>query len=367
MRLRLLTFTTVLLFSLCLGARAAGPLPACEHVAAPLEVLRFEAPLKSLREFLPPDKVARGAKPEALDPLIDAIVEKDARGLLFKLEGLLRIYDGIYGGALKKLRVDVKRAEDLVGWYSEKLEYLDYARKIEAPGPVVEAMGKVRDASKGELYDGMPEFPETLDRLQAELGKVDWERQRDDRVSVMRELARELKKYERLDYDMTDLQGGIHELRRNLRWILIYIQALDGLMVLEKGVGRINEYSYLEGHPIAKSKFSKVEPNPRVKKPVQVPVEYFLALSKLVQEIGVIKSSAENVEAVAGGYFEAARESGKPISHKKALKMARDLARENDPDFVEDPHAAARQSLKELKRTGLLRKLRKWVEDEVGI
>lgn len=312
-----------------------------------IQLARFEKPLATLEALFVPEALA----PERIDATIDEAVKRDSRGRIFALEGLVRLYDGIHE-TLEPLLGPIKAAEDAIGAYTERTEYLDFANAVGAPAPVIEVLSaSVRDA-RARLRQEVPAIPKALAQLRAALGATEWLGEEDDARAVIGEMARELRKYARLAYDPEELQSGIHEMRRNLRWFLVYVQALDGLILLEKGEGpiKVNAYSYLETHPIAQSRFSKVAPNPALRWVTSISNAYFLALSKVVNELGEVKSQGEAVEAL-GHAFE---ETGAPDGHEQAIALAA-----KRPGYVASVPRAARRILQELEQTKLLKRIRK--------
>src|SRR4051812_30064958 len=101
---------------------------------------RFEKPLAALEALLVPSALAS----DKVDATIDEAVKRDSRGRLFALEGLLRIYDGIHS-SLAPLLASMKRAEDAIGAYTERLEYLEYAVSVEAPAAATSALARRAD------------------------------------------------------------------------------------------------------------------------------------------------------------------------------------------------------------------------------
>lgn len=316
------------------------------------ELARFEKPLSSLTALCAPDRLA----PDRIDATLDEIVKRDSRGRLFALEGLLRIYDGIHGKPFEGLLVLVKAAEDAIGAYTEKLEYLEAASKLGAPEPVLAALRATAAAEMARLRAFLPRLPSLLESVRSCLAATDGLDEEEDARAVVRELRRELEKNARLDWDLRDLEGGIHEMRRDLRWFLVYVPALDGLVVLEASRGpiKLNAYRYLETHPIAEGRFAKIEPNPALRWVTSIPRAYFLALSKVVNELGDVKSEGEGIEAVALAF----RESGAAASPREAHARAVELF-SRSPAFLGDLSRAARRIRKELDQTELLERLRK--------
>src|SRR5262249_32144956 len=155
-----------------------------------------------------------------------------------------------------------------------------------------------------------------------------------------REIRRELEKDARLGWDLDDLEGGIHEMRRNLRWFLVYFQALDGLVVLEPSRGpiKLNAYRYLETHPIAEGRFSKIAPTPALRWVTSTPRSSFRGLWKIVNELGDVKPEGEGVKAAARALRESGAAARPRESHARAVALF-----PRPPSFLGAPPRAARR------------------------
>jgi hypothetical protein len=325
-------------------------------VTARPQLARFQKPLAALREVLRPERLT----PQTVDATIDEVVRVDARGRLFALEGLLRLYDALYGRPLADLLEPIKAAEDAIGKFTEKVEYLEFAGKVGAPPGAIAELGRVAEEVRAQLRSSLARVPAALDALAETTEELPWRDEAADARGVIREVARELGKNAALEYDLGELQAGIHELRRDLRWFLVYMQALDGLIQLEApGVPlRLNCYSYLVDHPIARSRFSRIDPNPALRWITSVPTTYFLALSKVVNELGEVKTFAEDVEALAHALEAAGLARSAGDAHEQAFALAAAKGR-----VFEDAPEAARRIVKELKETKLLRRLRRHLRE----
>jgi len=322
------------------------------------QIERFEKPLAVLRALFTAERVA----PDAIDATIDEAYRTDARGEMFAIEGLLRIYAGIYGRPVAVMLESIKAAEDAFGHAGEKVDYLAYARKVAAPPGALALLQASADEGRVHLRAFVPEIPAMLDGLSAALRDLPWQREEKDARRVLREVADALRACEALDYDPEELQSGIHEMRRDLRWFLIDIRALDGLIVLDPPGGmprKLNCYSYLATHPMASNRFSRVDANPKLHWVSSVPTTYFLALGKIVNELGEVKSFAENVEALAGALHASGGAPSAEAAHERAIELTAAAGMRVVPDVAK----AAKRIMKELDETRLLRRLRRHVRD----
>jgi hypothetical protein len=343
-------------------APAFGADARCEILLT--QIARFEKPLTEIYKAFNPRLT--------VDQLIDRMMAEDTRGKVFKVEALLRMYRHVHGEPLETMKDDVKALEDALGAYGERVEFLEFGQKIHAPKRVIAELRERAEEARETLRQFLKDegwvkrgraSRANLTEIRAQLNdEVDWHGAKKDRRKVIKELISEIEQVEAFDWDPADLEEGTHKERIRLRWLLLDIQSLDGLIVLEDpkdGVFARPEYAYLLTHPIAESKFSKIEPNPRERNPVLLSRHLFLAISKIVQELGADKAYGENAEAVAEAY----RDAGLVESKREGLKRADALSQKAGVWI--DWEAAARKTKKELERTKLLKAVRKALEDQL--
>ena len=321
--------------------------------------LRFLKPLNGLSEMVKNSK--------SLDETIQILSDKDGRKFTFYLEGLFKVFGDVYGKKFKDWRYRVKAFEDHLGAYGDATTFHEYAiKKGGSPQYALKAMAEKEETSHEEfrkflVKDGWFTADGKIGSSFLELAtfvmEADWYKFSKERTKILETIAGELKDdVEDLDYDMDVLEDGIHKLRRKLRWFLIYLQAFDGLFELTDNTLVLREYSYLVDHPIASSPFSKMDPNPLVEDPATLPRHVFLAMSKLVEDLGKIKSVGERINAIAEAFLE----SGRVTSRREAQARAEEIVGETFDSVHQKAHAVK----DELERTQLVHKLRKMVEKQ---
>lgn len=258
-------------------------------------LLFFEPWLQSLEDIL--RKCKRRPNPA------EAFYKSDARSMLFRLEALSRIGRGM----LDKKNFDTlydrfKQLEDILG-------AMDHAETM------LEQLGAIKGLAKYAAARYSKAFREELRQLALILEQDGWysgaafQQVREAVASpVFKEdvkfrhklsefLARELEKVEAQyrfgELNPHDLEGGLHELRRKLRWFSIYGAVLQGRLQLRKVPvtdPRLQKYCSKE---IVHSPFNKLPSTPRGVKALEVQSTYFYALSWLIQELGKWKDVAQ--------------------------------------------------------------------------
>jgi hypothetical protein len=311
----LISCVTLLLVSSSLWAND------CYSALSNIQLKRFAPHLKEL------DPVLRMNPNE----ISEALVAKDYRYNTFMIQGLLRIYERVYGRKAGNLRLEIKTVEDAIGDYKAQAEFYAFALELHLPPKVIKHMKKKVGRYKNLLTDTLLEYGWISFDADAELYIVEyakklagikWHDPEQDLRDVAGSIATEMKKIEKKEYDMEELQEGIHKLRRKMRWILIYVQSLRGLILLEdsKNALPINEYRKLETHPEFDNQYTRIPENPDVIDPIIIPRSYYLALTKYSDDLDEIKSLGENLHAVTEAFLRTGRAASLKAAEGLALQ-----------------------------------------------
>ncbi len=289
----------------------------------------YERILRSVAQL---DSVIMQARREP-GALADLLLAQNGRKLLFALEGQLRIYEGKLGKLAQEPLADVKKLEDALGaWSLYEKEIPAQIKDKNFPKAVVKQLEKIatvkRDAVKEILEkDWLPDADKrnqvpVLNRMLRGLREADFGSYQADRAYLKETFSGQFEKIENFKVDFNDLQGGVHELRRKLRWPSIYIDALDGAVQLSAKQNPLHRMRKMLSDDEAKSPFVTGLPGPaREEQPIVMSKSLYIAVSKLIREIGTIKDKGEYVEFLSEVFVEA----GKAKSVKKAEPIVRKL------------------------------------------
>ena len=268
----------------------------------PLEQLaRFEAALTSaLEQHLAAPRTHAG----------HFLYKADGRTPLFYLEGLARCGKavgpkrGMWNAWLPRF----KEIEDRIGvydyWYD--LEQRGTAWKLQKPllGYFGERKAQALGAMEYALHrsgwwleqDGTPTASgPILDALRESIGELHWPKPKAERKLIATflrdEVAETIAKLDDGTINLDKVELGIHELRRQLRWVPIYGLAMRGKIVLDERShdGPLSHYVTPEmlAHP-----FNQLPEHPDEPNPVRLHTGAFLAVSLLITEIGKLKDRA---------------------------------------------------------------------------
>jgi hypothetical protein len=280
---------------------------ADEEIAA-----RFTRQIEPLASFFQPEPSSE------TETIADALLEAKARNQFFRVESLLRLYRRAFPD-LEKYLASVKEIEDGIGAYSYAVDSLKFAedefKKENQARPATPA----RLAEQEKALEGLRKkkaaarivFTKVVDRstlsadlpeLRSQLGSnlVGWPARRDLEY-VNGELVRVLKDVKDGRYNFNQLEDGIHEFRRQLRWFPMMIDSLDGLILLRDdppGACPVPALESLKGTRAATHKYS----NPELSFPATHPCTISRCLMwpvvKTVDEIGRLKDEAEGNAAI---------------------------------------------------------------------
>ncbi len=247
-----------------------------------------------------------------------ALFETPARQWLFYLQSLCRVYREVHGKKpFKTLVVPVKALEDQLGavdywdaWLKEAATRKGFPARMKS----VLKRHKANELAKlQKLIDADGWFADDFGRIRSmlkTLGEVDWHKPNKDGRKVAEFLADELKEIEKEyrdgEIDFAELELGVHEFRRQLRWISIYAQSLEGLVQLRPLEPVPRELQKYMTKAVIESRYNVLPPPVEGIEPVYLPAPHFYALSWVIAEIGEIKDDGLKIEA----FHHAGKEAG---------------------------------------------------------
>ncbi len=235
----------------------------------------------------------------------------DARTPLFMLEALSRLYSSLHNKKkFTRLKDQFKLLEDGFG----QVDYYASYAKIFLQHPTVpahlreymqaqarEKLQHVNDLLASKSWVG--EKPQRFKKIRKKLKKADWLKPQAEAKAIREFYINEIdgiKKFvKETEGRLTEMEEHVHELRRDLRWLSIYPQALQGMIQLaESGEQDTATEKYLVTE-IVQSPFNVMPdagPNSWF---VLLEKNHFYALSWMIAETGKIKDEGLQIFAVA--------------------------------------------------------------------
>lgn len=241
---------------------------------------------------------------DSIEVIAGKLVEGPMRVASYNLQALGRLYakeDKIF----PKIRDDFKDLEDGIGEYDKWNNILG---KAEKDGKTKSTLAELKDkrekalnALKSLLEDRKwirSDGGETrITKIQGLLDAYDWSKPNKDRKLVIKNVISEVKDIRDVDYDLRYLEkgNGLHELRRNLKWVVIELRTLNGAVTFNDRPDNcpLKKYRSLLTEPIANSKYSKLPSSAGEPNPCLINQCVFLGIVKMVDDLGEIKDIAE--------------------------------------------------------------------------
>ncbi|MCP9750032.1 hypothetical protein [Ferruginibacter sp. HRS2-29] len=285
---------------------------------------RFDFYLIQLEELLA--KASKEKDPGAY------LYANDARTVMFMLEGLAKLYEGIHNPKkFHKIREQAKQLEDALG----AIDYYDaFAKEFinNASIPVtITAYFKTQAAEKTALFNKilieegwLGKDADRIRKIRKKLSEAAWLKEKQEVKGIENFYHESIESIKVMvlesEKGFTELEEEVHELRRELRWLSIYPKALQGVIQLtdSKTVdARIDRYLTPE---IVNSPFNKMpEPGDNT---VFLLLEKnnFLALSWMISALGKLKDSGLKFYALTE-----ALEQTESMENATALRIAGEL------------------------------------------
>ncbi len=237
----------------------------------------------------------------------------NARTPLFMLEALTRLHNNAFDEKLfSKWHKRFKTLEDTFGeidYYNWLLKEFSTNKKISPiilnsyklkADKIVKKLNK-RLIEKHWLNGKLNTFANAISEFTIEYNK---EYITELKIALDEEIASIITFLDKIDFNFTMLEEHVHELRRKLRWLSIYAQALNGLIQVKASVKHPTGLKKYFTKNVINSPFNKLP-----KKPVKVAfVEYdsnsFFALSWIINELGVLKDDGLKFKALSTSIYK---------------------------------------------------------------
>lgn len=244
-----------------------------------------------------------------------------ARRQLLLFETGLRLYRKAHP-ELKPVLVEVKALEDTSGWALDATRAADLGRQNGAPVEVQKVLDQ-RAASLGRKLSSVIQarwtpasdgrIPAVEDALKV-LAATPFAVEEEDTAYVRKRFRSKLKKLSKETYDLTILEGknGVHELRRDLRWVRYFAVSTDGVIQFSAddsptSVG-LRTYAWL--------------PRPDLDTDhIFVSAKTYKSALVASNELASVKESWELIEAFESAFRESGVETRPEAARREALKL----------------------------------------------
>ena len=231
------------------------------------------------------------------------LYQQNVRTPLFMLEALTRLYKDI----LNKKRF--KKFNELFKDFEDKLGAIDYydgfGKEFSNKENIPQA---VKDFIKAQMENRLADLRQMLEengwtgndnkrmqKITTKLQEANWPAEEEDASAIktcyQETIAGIVENIKKNKISFQNVEADVHELRRELRWLSIYPQALRGLIQMKPSV---NSPEYLKKYlvpEIVNSPFNKMPEPGGLKNIIYVDADHFYALSWLIAELGKLKDN----------------------------------------------------------------------------
>ncbi|TKB95971.1 hypothetical protein [Pedobacter cryophilus] len=230
-----------------------------------------------------------------------SLYNSKARPVVFNLEALSRIYKNLHNKKrFERMQLAFKTLEDQLG----KIDYYEsYIKEftVQENFPKVlldnltnhyhQEIENLDKILKNEQW--IDENQTKLNIIKKELADASWKSAEKDRKKIAKFLIEEIDEIED-DYktgalNFADLEHGVHEFRRQIRWISIYALVLNGLIQLKPAEEIKPELERYLTKETINSPFNKLPEAKEGVAPIYIDTSYFYALSWLIAKGGDLK------------------------------------------------------------------------------
>jgi hypothetical protein len=238
------------------------------------------------------------------------LYQNNARTPLFMLEGLAKLYSGIHNRKkFEKIKSQFKVLEDILG----AIDYYDaFAKSFSKTKNIPAAITSYLQAQTREKIQSLNEILTEKEWLGAEGNRIKKIKEKLQSANWLKE-KKEVEElndfygaaiYEIVEFVQTEkfhfnnVEADVHELRRKLRWLSIYPQALRGAVQLSNTKSKEKALAKYQTTAIISSPFNKLPDAGDTKYFLLLNKQYFYALSWMISELGKIKDNGLSVIAV---------------------------------------------------------------------
>jgi hypothetical protein len=291
------------------------------------------------------------------------LYKNDCRTKVFMLEGLAKLYAGLHNEKkFLKLKERFKLLEDALGaidYYDAFAKQFKASRKI--PATIKDWLAKKvvekQAALNAILINGkwINHDPLRVQKVSKKLTKMKWLSPEEEINAIKKFYLKSIENivefYTEVGNPFTDIEAQVHELRRKLRWLSIYPQALQGaIQLVDSKVADKNVKKYLIPE-IVKSPFNVMPKVGDNKVTLKLEKNYFLALSNMIQSLGTIKDSGLKIMVLQEA-IKATKKVTDATANKNALLLS-----SNKPDALKKIMDSASALCKVYFEEGNLKKL----------
>jgi len=234
-----------------------------------------------------------------------------ARTPFFMLEALARLYADMHNPKkFNKLKEQCKLIEDGLGKIDHyHTLHAEFLKNKKIPANFKHYIKLQLDLSIEHLDEVLEDKGwisrnnKRIEKIHSKLDEIRWfdPEEEVEAISDIYELSIDdlIEFVTEIDFHFDNIEEDVHELRRKLRWLSIYPQALQGAVQYSKGRMTAPHLKKYHTKEIVNSPFNKFPPVGTNSSLVLVNKNYYLALSWIIAELGKLKDEGLLITGVA--------------------------------------------------------------------
>jgi hypothetical protein len=240
----------------------------------------------------------------------------DLRTPMFMLESLSKMYAQFHNKAFfTELNERFKEVEDILGAIDY---YAAFLREFHADEKIPITVKNYLESKTREKIILFNEIlnkngwnnGKTLRKINEGLTIAKWQNQEDEIANIEKYYYKQVKKIngfvDETSFDFKNVETQVHELRRKLRWLSIYPQALHGAIQLHETRANAEHLKKYLTEEIITSPFNKLPESKDNKHQLFLEKNHFLALSWMISELGKLKDKGLKITCLKNAFQEIA-------------------------------------------------------------
>jgi hypothetical protein len=226
------------------------------------------------------------------------LYENNARTSAFYLQAICRLFAEAHNNKkLSKLKEHFKNIEDGIGQIDFYHVFArDFADNKKVPSTVVKGLHQKAKAAAAQLNqllsdDGwLGKAPKRIKKIDKRVAAIDWLDGQAATDYLKTYYQKKIGKLgEEMDKPFTDVELGVHELRRDIRWLSIYPNALPGMILLKPTKQPPAAFKKYLTKAVLQSPYNQLKAVKGVKTLLQLNQASFFGLSWLIAALGKLK------------------------------------------------------------------------------
>lgn len=263
---------------------------------------RFDFFMKQLQEHL--TKASQEANPA------EWLYANGSRTPLFMLEALAKLYSNLHNKPMfTKIKARFKQLEDVLGDIDHYDCYVkEFSKKEDIPGFVISFLESRKLENLKLLNDVLIEKnwigkkANRLEKIRKKIKGADWMKEKQEINAIKTFYQNAIVEinvfYRSAGGQFSDLENQVHALRRKLRWLSIFPQALRGCIQLTNSKPMDEKLTKYLIPEIINSPFNKMPDPGDNRYLLLLEKNYFLALSWMIAESGKLKDAGLGIIAL---------------------------------------------------------------------